>query len=59
MEPIPPSNDENDIYTNPWTGNMRIGAGADVNALLRALVEGKRRARFDLLGQRNEEDDDE
>ena len=58
MQPIPPSNDENDIYTNPYTGNMRIGASADVNSLLRALVEGKRRARFDLLGQPLDTDDD-
>lgn len=58
MQPIPPSNDKNDIQVNKWTGNMRIGASADVNALLRALVEGKRRGRFDLLGQRNEEYDD-
>ena len=58
MEPIKPANDDG-IQINEYTGNMRIGAGADVNSLLRALVEGKRRARFDLLGQRNEEDDDE
>lgn len=58
MQPIPPSNDENDIQVNKWTGNMRIGASADVNALLRALVEGKRRARYDLLGQPLDTDDD-
>lgn len=54
MQPIPPSNDENDIQVNKWTGNMRIGAGADVNALLRELVR-RRRARASFGGDQDGE----
>lgn len=54
MQPIPPSNDENDIQINPHTGNMRIGAGADVNALLRELVR-RRSARTPFGGDTDDE----
>lgn len=48
----------NDDGINPHTGNVRADRVGDVNALIRALVEGKRKARFDLLGRPLDTDDD-
>lgn len=50
------SSDDDSI--NPLTGNMRADTTMDVNALIRALSEGKRIARFDLLGRPLDTDDD-
>jgi hypothetical protein len=49
----------NDDGVNPHTGNIRADKVGDVNSLLRALVERKRVARFDLLGRPLDTDDDD
>lgn len=54
MQPIPPSNDENDTQINPWTGNMRIGPNANINELLRELVR-RRSARTPFGGESDDE----
>lgn len=48
----------NDDGVNPHTGNIRADKAGDVNALIRALAEGKRKARYDLLGRPLDTDDD-
>ena len=48
----------NDDGINPHTGNVRADRVGDVNALISALVEGKRKARYDLLGRPLDTDDD-
>lgn len=53
MEPIKPPDDAHTL-----AGNIPVHKAGDVNALIRALVEGKRKARFDLLGNRISTDDD-